>query len=125
MVQISGYGEHHFATLWPTASLGFQILTKEILPITLRIGDGNAQPNEQPEEELGKAGTGAAVVWKKNRNSEEWQEPKTSLGQNKEIFDAEMWASPKLLRLQNKKPERYSNHWSLVYYVALRQSSTT
>lgn len=26
------------------------ILTKEILPITLRIGDGNAQPNEQPEK---------------------------------------------------------------------------
>ena len=32
-------------------SLPNSIPTKEILPITLRIGDGNAQPNEQPEKD--------------------------------------------------------------------------
>ena len=32
-------------------SLPDSIPTKEILPITLRIGDGNAQPNEQPEKD--------------------------------------------------------------------------
>lgn len=40
---------------------------------------------------LDTGGTGAAVVWKTNCNSEEWQEIKISLGQNKDIFDAEMW----------------------------------
>ena len=70
-------------------------------------------------------GTGAAVVWKKNRLSKEWQELKISLGQNKEIFDAEVWGISEALRLQNKGLDRYNNPWSLVYFVTLRQSSTT
>ena len=47
--------------------------------------------------------TGAAVVWKKNRNSEEWQELNTSLGQNKEIFDAEMWGISEAVKVAEQK----------------------
>ena len=169
------------------------------MPITLRIGDGNAQPDEQLEEDairasnkrmttygqrlarkisvrgcidpaegtepilassrlvfpgkliierrdeaiceasqgrpdleywcdgskLDTGGTGAPVVWKTNRNSEEWQELKISLGQNKEIFDAKCGESPKLLRLQNRGPDRYNIPWPLVYFATLRQLPTT
>ena len=65
------------------------------------------------------------MVWKKNRLSKGWQELKISLGQNKEIFDAEVWGISEALRLQNKGLDRYNNPWSLVYFVTLRQSSTT
>ena len=158
-------------------SLPDSIPTKEILPITLCIGDGNAKPNEQPEKDaiwasnepitaygqhlarqisvkgcidpakrtepilassrlifpvklivegrdkairegttggpdlelwcdgskLDTGGTGAAVVWKTNCNGEEWQIVKVSLGQNKEISDAEMWGISEAIKVAEQR----------------------
>ena len=150
------------------------IPTKNILPITLRIGDGNAQPEELPEydliwstsqqirtygqhlakqisvrfsidpaegvepiiampaevfpgkifveekcraieiakrdqadlslwcdgSKLDKGETGAAVAWKQG---DEWLTRKVTLGQNKEIFDAELWGISEAVKVAEQK----------------------
>lgn len=155
-------------------SLPDSIPTKDILPTTLRIGDGNAQPENLSEydsiwsttqrirtygqhlarqvsvgfsidpaegvepisalpvqafpgkifmEEKSKAiktakgdqadftlwcdgskldygGTGAAVVWKQDSD---WLTQKTTLGKNKEIFDAEIWGISEAVKVAEQK----------------------
>ncbi len=161
-------------------SLPDSIPTKDILPFTLRIGDGNAQPEDVSEydsiwltaqriknygqhlaqqvsvgfsidpaegvepisampaqvfpgqifieeknravdiakndhadltlwcdgSKLDQGGAGAAVVWKENRQSNEWITQKITLGKNKEIFDAEMWGISEAVKVAEKKGSR-------------------
>ena len=48
---------------------------------------------------------GAAVVWFDNRLNK-WQEKRRYLGQNKDSFDAELWAISDALELSIKKIEK-------------------
>lgn len=52
---------------------------------------------------LERGGTGAAVVWKSDWNSEDWQTVKVSLGQNKEIFDVEMWGISEAIKVAKQR----------------------
>ena len=52
---------------------------------------------------LDTGGTGATVVWKSNCSGKEWQTIKVSIGQNKEIFDAEMWEISKAITVAEQK----------------------
>ncbi len=52
---------------------------------------------------LEKGGTEAVVVWKSDWNSKEWQTVKVSLGQNKEIFDAEMWEISEAIKVAEQR----------------------
>ena len=52
---------------------------------------------------LEKGGTEAAVVWKSNWNSKEWQTVKISLEQNKEIFDAEIWGISEAIKVAEQR----------------------
>ena len=51
------------------------------------------------ESKLEKRGIRAAVVWKSDWNSKEWQMVKVSLGQNKESFDTELWEISKAIKV--------------------------
>ena len=51
---------------------------------------------------LDQGGTGAAVVWKRNRQDCEWQTQKTTLGKNKEIFDAEIWGISEAVKVAER-----------------------
>lgn len=58
---------------------------------------------------LDTASTGAAVVWKSNCKSQEWQTVKVSLGHNKEIFDAEMWGISKAVKVAEQRTKEVQN----------------
>lgn len=45
-------------------------------------------------------GTGAAVVWKQDSD---WLTQKTTLGKNKEIFDAEIWGISEAVKVAEQK----------------------
>ena len=51
---------------------------------------------------LEKGDTGAAVVWKSDCDGK-WQTVKVSLGQNKEIFDAEMWGISEAIKVAEQE----------------------
>ena len=51
-------------------------------------------------------GTGAAVVWKKEGASEEWQEKNVGLGLNKEIFDWEIWSISEAFKVEEQKTRK-------------------
>lgn len=52
---------------------------------------------------LDQGGTGAAVVWKRNRQDSEWQTQKTTLSKNKEILDVEIWGISEAVKVAEQK----------------------
>ena len=70
-----------------------QMAKKELADLTLWC-DGS---------KLEQRGTGAAVVWKRNRQGSEWQTEKTTLGKNKEILDAEIWGISEAVKVAEQR----------------------
>lgn len=74
---------------------------------------------------LDTGGTGAAVVWKSNCRGEEWQTIKVSLGQNKEIFDAEMWGISEAIKVAEQKTSEVRHSLVISIFCTPRQLSAT
>ncbi len=55
---------------------------------------------------LNQGGAGTALVWKENRQSNEWITQKIILGKNKEIFDVEIWDISEAVKVAEKKSSR-------------------
>lgn len=55
---------------------------------------------------LDQGGAGAAVVWKENRQDNEWIKQKITLGKNKKIFDAEVWGISEAVKIAENKCSR-------------------
>ena len=52
---------------------------------------------------LDQGGTGAVVVWGKNKQDNGWHEQEVTLGKNKEILDAEIWGISKAVKVAERR----------------------